>query len=53
MALLGAVLLHEKLTLRQVAGIGIAVVGMGLIIADRADAAAGASSAMLINPKRL
>lgn len=39
--LLGAVLLHEKLTVRQISGIGIAVVGMGLIIADRADAAAG------------
>ncbi|WP_082776147.1 EamA family transporter [Tsukamurella pulmonis] len=39
--LLGAVLLHEKLAVRQIVGIGIAVVGMGLIIADRADAAAG------------
>ncbi|WP_461166833.1 EamA family transporter [Tsukamurella serpentis] len=39
--LLGAILLHEKLAVRQVTGIAIALAGMGLIIADRADAASG------------
>ncbi len=39
--LLGAVLLHERLAVRQIAGIGIAVAGMALIVADRAEAAAG------------
>lgn len=39
--LLGAVLLHERLRGRQIIGITVAVAGMALIIADRADAAAG------------
>lgn len=34
--LLGAVLLREKLSTRQIVGITVAVAGMGLIVADRA-----------------
>ena len=38
---LGAVLLHERLHVRQIAGITVAVLGMALIVVDRAGAAAG------------
>lgn len=47
--ILGALLLHEKLSARQIAGICVAVAGMGLIIADRAGhgAAAGVVPVLL------